>query len=237
MKTPLLIAAPLMAGALLVGVATPAFADGSPSPTPKASHAAASLSDIQAKGATATSKRITSLTAAVSKITAAKGITSADRSTVLATLNADLTGMKTLATRIAADTTVAAARADVRSIYTTYRVYAVALPQARIVAGADRLTGTTIPRLQQVSSKLAPKVSGKADLQAKLDDLNAQLKTASSDTDGLAAAALAVTPADDNANHAAMSGLRDKAKAAAAAVKQAVQDAKAIRQALKPASK
>ncbi|MGN6325690.1 hypothetical protein [Pseudolysinimonas sp.] len=237
MKTPLLIAAPLVAGALLAGVATPAFADGSPSPAPTATHAAASLSDIQAKGAAATSKRIASLTAEISKITSAKGISSSDQSTVLATLNADVTGMKTLATKIAADTSVSTARTDYRSIYETYRVYVVALPQARITAAADRLTGTAIPRLQQVSSKLATRVSGNSDLQAKLDDLNAQLKTASSDTDGLAAAALAVTPADFNANHSAMTGLHDKAKAALAAVKQAAQDAKAIHQGLKPTTK
>jgi hypothetical protein len=233
MKTPLLIAAPLLAGALVVGAAAPAFADGSPSPAPHASHAPRSLSDIQAKGAADTSKRIASLNAAIPKITAAKGITDAHRSTVLATLNADAAAMKSLATKIAADTTVASAAADVKSIFTQYRVYAVALPQARITAGADRLTGTAIPRLQKVAAALAPKVSGNADLQAKLDDLNAQLKTATTDTDGLASAALAVTPAAYDANHDAMSGLRAKAKAAATAVKQASQDAQAIRQSLK----
>jgi hypothetical protein len=235
MKTPLLIAAPLVAGALLAGVATPAFADGTPSPAPTATHSAASLSDIQAKGAAATSKRITSLNAAITRATNAKGFTSSDRSTVLGTLNHDLAGMKDLASKIAADTTAATAAADLRSVYTTYRVYAVALPQARIAGGADRLTGTTIPRLKAVSAKLAPKVSGNADLQAKLDDLNTQVATATSDADGLAAAALAVTPSGFNGNHDIMAPLRTKAKAAAAAAKQAAQDAKAIAQALKAA--
>lgn len=231
MNTPLVIAAPLLAGALVAGVASPALADGTPSPAP--SHHAASLSDLQAKGAAATSKRVASLNTAISKANDAKGISSADKSTVLATLNADLSGMKSLASKIAADTTVATAAADVKSIYTQYRVYVVAIPQAWIAATADRLTGTAIPRLQSAASKLAPKVSGNSDLQAKLDDLNAQLKTAASDTDGLAGAALAVTPSDFNANHSVMSPLRDKAKAAVAAIKQAVADAKAIRQGLK----
>ena len=122
MTTPLLIAAPLLAGALVTGVAAPAFADGSPSPAPTPSHSAASLSGLQAEGAADTSKRITSLTAAITRITAAKGLTDADRTTILGTLNTDLTGMKTLATRIAADTTIEQARADVRSIFTQYRV-------------------------------------------------------------------------------------------------------------------
>jgi hypothetical protein len=237
MKTPLLIAAPLLAGCLLVGAAAPAFADGAPSPAPKASHAAASLSQIQAKGAADTSKRIASLTAAITKVGAAKGISSSDRSTVLGTLGHDLDGMKSLASKIAADTSASTARADVKSIYTTYRVYAVALPQARIAGTADRLTGIAIPKLKAVSAELTSKVAGKSDLQAKLDDMNSQLATASSDADGLASAALGVTPSDYNGDHAAMTGLRSKAKAAVAAAKQAAQDAKAIRQGLKPASK
>jgi hypothetical protein len=237
MKTPLLIAAPLVAGALLVGVASPALADGTPSPAPRATHAAASLPDLQAKGAADTAKRIASLNAAITKATDAKGLTSSDRSTILGTLNADLTGMKGLASKIAADTTASTARADVRSIYTTYRVYAVALQQARIARVADRLTGTAILRLTTVAAKLAPKVAGNADLQAKLDDLNTQVATASSDTDGLAGAALAVTPSAYDANHDVMAPLRDKARAAAAAAKQAAQDAKAIAQALRAAPK
>ena len=230
MNTPLLITVPLLlTGALVTGVAAPALADGTPSPAPTAHHAA-SLSDIQAKGAAATSKRITSLNAAITKVGAAKGITDADRSTVLTTLKGDLSAMTSLATKIAADTTTTQAAADVRSIYTQYRVYAVALPQARIAATADRLTGVTIPRLQAAASKLGPKVSGDSGLQSKLDDLNSQLTTAQSDTSGLAAAALKVTPSAYNADHTAMSSLRDKAKSAVAAVKAAAADAKAIRQ-------
>jgi len=233
MTTPLLLAAPLLAGALITGVAAPAFADGSPSPTP--SRTAASLSGLQAAGAADTSKRITSLTAAITRITAAKGLTDADRTTILDTLNADLTGMRSLASKIAADTTVAQARADVRSIFTQYRVYAVALPQARIAVEADRLSGTTIPRLQAAASKLASRVSasGNSGAQAELADLTTQLSTAQADVNGLSAAALAVTPSDDDADHSAMTALRDKAKAALAAVKQAAQDAKGIRQSLK----
>ena len=195
----------------------------------------AAVVGLQAQGAADTSKRITSLTAAITRITAAKGLTDADRTTILGTLNTDLTGMKTLATRIAADTTIEQARADVRSIFTQYRVYAVALPQARIAAEADRLTGMTIPRLQAAASRLASKVSasGNSGAQSELADLNTQISTAQGDVSGLAAAALAVTPSDYNGDHSAMTALRSKAKAAAAAVKQAAQDAKSIRQSLK----
>ena len=93
----------------------------------------------------------------------------------------------------------------------------------------------TIPRLQAAASRLASKVSasGNSGAQSELADLNTQISTAQGDVSGLAAAALAVTPPDYNGDHSAMTALRSKAKAAAAAVKQAAQDAKSIRQSLK----
>jgi hypothetical protein len=232
MNAPLIVAGPVLAAALVAGIATPALADGSPSPTPHATHAA-DLAGIQAAGATATSKRIASLTTAISRVTDAKGISSGDRSTALGTLNADLTAMNSLKTKIAADTTASQARSDLHSVFTEYRVYAVAIPQARIAAAADRLTGTAIPKLQTIASKLAPRVSGDSDLQAKLADLNTQITTATTDSDGLAAAALAVTPSAYNGDHSVMTSLRTKEKAAVAAARQAAQDARAIAQALK----
>jgi hypothetical protein len=227
MKTSLLFTAPLLAGALVAGVAAPAFADGASTPSP--THAPATLADLQKKGAEATAKRSAALTTAIAKVTAAKDITDAHRSTVLTTLKADLAAMTSLGAKIAADTDAATAKADVRDIYTEYRVFAVALPQARIAAGADHLTVTVIPRLTAASQKLTTRAAGNADAQAKLADLTAQLGTLGSDADGLADKALAVTPAAYDADHTAMSGVRSTATSARAAAKQARADIAAIR--------
>ena len=68
-------------------------------------------SEFPANAKVKTSARTAALTTAIAKVTAAKDISATDRSTILATLNADLAGMNTVEAKIAADTTVAAAAA------------------------------------------------------------------------------------------------------------------------------
>ena len=219
----------------IVGAA-PALAaasDGSPSVT-----AHSGLAAIQQAGAAATAKRITSLTTGIGKVNATKTLSSADKSTVLATLNADLTGMQGLQSKIAADTSAATAWTDYRSIFTGYRVYAVALRQSFIAAAADGLTDTAIPKLQSAATKISDFFASHPDkatpeLQAKLADMQAKTADAASKTSGLAAAALAVTPAAYNANHAVLTDDRAAAREALADAKAAAQDGRAIRAALK----
>ncbi|CAM5472030.1 hypothetical protein [Leifsonia shinshuensis] len=227
-----------IACAALIG--GPALADTpTPTPSPSASHAPKTLAQLQAAGAKATSDRETKITAAIAKVNADTYLSSGDKSTILGTLNADLAAMKSSASAIAADTTTTQAEADLKKVYDAYRVYAVALPQARLASDADRLTGNTIPKLTKQQSTLAGLLSGtdKAKstpaLQSELSDLGSQLSTASHDASGVAAAALAVTPSAYDANHSALSSAKSSLASARAAVKKAQADAKAIRQALK----
>jgi hypothetical protein len=225
-------------GALALGSlvgAAPALAAAPADDRPTAH---SSLSIIQQAGAAATAKRITSLNTGIGKVNASSRLTSADKSTVLGTLNADLAGMQSLQAKIAADTTAATAWTDYKSIFTDYRVYAVALPQSFIAAAADGLTGTAIPKLQSAEDRISAYFAAHPDkvtpeLQAKLADMQAKTADAVSKTSGLAAAALAVTPAAYNANHAVLADDRAAARAAVADVKAAAQDGRAIVQALK----
>lgn len=232
--------------AALAAGAVPAMASPAASAAPTDSVASdssaggsAKLSAIQASAAAKTSARITSLNAAIPKVTANKALTDADRSAILGTLNADLAAMKSLAAKIAADTDAATARTDYESIFTGYRVYAVALPQAHFAAAADALTDTVIPRLTTAESKLAAALAGKdaskstPELQAKLVDMTTQIAAAKAAADGTAAKALAVTPSDYNANHAVMAPIRASIVSAHAAAKLARADAKSILAALK----
>lgn len=243
-RTAGLVAAATAGIACVALVGTAAFADTpapAPSATPSASssHAPKTLAEIQAAGAKATSAREAKLTSAITTVTADKYLTSSDRSTILGTLTADLAAMKASASTIAADTTAIQAASDLKDVFTKYRVYAVALPQARLVSQADRLTGTTLPRLTAVESKLSGLLAGKdkakstSAIESELNDLDAQLATASKDASGAASAALAVTPADYDANHSALSPVKSALQSARAAVKKARSDVKAIRHALK----
>lgn len=238
-----LIAAASGTALVAAGFVPAAFADSStPSPTPSPTKTAAphkTLAEVQAAGATHTSDRISSLNKAIAKYTADKGLTASDKTTILGTLNTDLTEITALATKIAGDTTLTEAKADYKSIYATYRVYAVVLPQSRYAKDADTALGTTIPKLTAVQQRLSTRLSGKASakstaaLQADLSDMTTQLAKATNAATGVSAAALAVTPAQFNSNHSVLDSAKQSVATIAAALKQARSDAASIRAALK----
>jgi hypothetical protein len=220
---------------LVAGAAVPALAAGTAAaaPTPRA------LAAIQSAGAQQSSARIASLTTAISRVTANTYLTNADRATILETLNGDLSGMKATAAAIAADTTAVQASTDLKSIFTTYRVYAVALPQAHFAAAADGLESSALPKLtaaqQKLSTALAGKYAAKSTpaLVSDLADLTTQIGTANRVLAGLAAASLAVTPAAFNADPAVLKPIRQSLTTATTALKQAHTDAQTIVAALR----
>lgn len=222
--------------ALVAGTCAPAFADSTSTPAPSAGK---SLSAIQAEAKIKTTARIGALTTAIAKVNAAKDISSSDRATILGTLNGDLAGMNTVEAKIAADTTAVTAAADYKTIFTTYRVYAVAIPQSRLAAAADRMTSTSIPKLTDAQSKLAAALTGPdaskstPELQADLADMSAQIASATSSLNGIAAQALAVTPSAFNSNHSVLQPVRSAVKAAIADLKKAAADGKTVLAAIK----
>ena len=222
--------------AISLGTCAPAFADGTSAPAPGAGK---SLAAIQASAQVKTTARTGALNTSIAKINAAQDITASDRSTILATLNGDLAGMTAVEAKIAADTTAASAAADYQTIFTTYRVYAVAIPQSRFAAAADRLTSTTIPKLTDAQTKLAAALAGPdlskstPALLADLADMTTQISAATNDLNGVAASALAVTPAAFDANSSIMGPIRTSITTSSADLKKAASDAKTVLAAIK----
>ncbi|MCU1413864.1 MAG: hypothetical protein JWN80_1204, partial [Microbacteriaceae bacterium] len=138
----------------------------------------------------------------------------------------------------AADTDLATAKTDVQSIFTGYRVYAVAIPQSLYAASADALTDSAIPALLTAQTALQAALAGPdrskdtPAIDAQLADLATQITTAQNDSAGISAAALAVTPDQYNANHSVLAATRTSIKAAGVAAKAASADAKAVKAAL-----
>jgi hypothetical protein len=193
-------------------------------PTPAATAAGDRLPQVQARGEAAIDRRLVSLTAASAKVTAAKGLTDAHRRTLLAAMAADTTGLTALRATIAADTTVAAAKAHDRSIFTDYRVYAVVLAQAGVVRGSDRLTSDALPKLQKAHDALV--AAGKD--ATKLATMQQDIDAATSGITGVADAAIAVTPAAYDANHAVLTPMRTSLTQAVAQARAAAAIAKAL---------
>jgi hypothetical protein len=158
---------------------------------------------------------------------------------LLATLNADLSGLTALRATIAADTTAAQARTDYQKIFTDYRVYWLVLPQVHYAAAADDITTAVLPRLTDAQTKLAALLAGPdaakntPAVQAAMTDLVNQIAAATTVTTGLSATVLAYTPAQVNANHNLMRQARQTLQSARTDIKAARADVATIAGALK----
>lgn len=212
------ISTSVIAAAAVVGVgltgASPALADGTPSPQPTGARLAA----IQQHGESAIASRLASLQAATTRVQDANDVSAADQTQLLAGFSNDAAGLTALRTKLAADSTVAAAAADLATIFSEYRIYAVVLPRAIIALGADRLSSTAVPRLQAAHDKLAAAGADATQLAAMQSDIS----SAATDVSGLSASALALTPAQYNANHTVVTPLRSRLQQAISSLRQAV---------------
>jgi hypothetical protein len=207
------IAAVLVPAALLFGIVAPAFAaeiSGSTgvslgemkSSTEDAGmkatlsmKAAAKLSALEvkanARAATEIGKRIADLTLVSTRINSMTHVSDATKASLSATIQSSIASLTALKAKIAADTTTADIKADMQSITGAYRIYALVLPQVRILAAADH-AGTVADMIAAMNTKMqaridAAKASGKdvttivtaqTDLALKLADVKLQSSTA-----------------------------------------------------------
>jgi hypothetical protein len=178
------------------------------------------LTGIKSLAQSDITKRVNSLEGAVTRAQGAKGL-GAGQAALVAYLSSDITPLQQLNQKIQSDTTAAQAAADFGTIFSNFRVYRLVLPAARDSGDADAISATTVPALQEASTKAQQDVNAQNQsvLQPLIDDLNDQIATASGATSGLAATVLAYTPAQWNANN----DLLDSAKQSVAQAKAAVQ--------------
>lgn len=237
-RVPATVAA-LAAVATLGMSAGSAFAAGSPSTAPSGAatpagkaapaKAPATLQQIQAQAAADIATRVGDLNAAVAKVQAARDL-GGDQATLVARLQADVTGLGQLGQKIAADTTPASARADRALIFTNYRIIALALPVARLVGAVDRIDNATLPKLTAFEAKVTARLTpaNSAQVQPLLSDIAAQVAAAGKATSGVSATLLAFTPTQWNADHHLLDAERASVKSAVADLAKAASDRKQI---------
>jgi hypothetical protein len=162
-----------------------------------------------------------------------------------AALQADITtnqnNLASLKTKIDGDTNAQAARQDVKSIYTQFRIFAVVLPRdyrvlhVDIESVLDGKLKKLEPQLQQSISK-AP-ASEQASLNALYSDYQQQLATAERQIDTATSLFPTLTPANYNTDHATytnnLKDVKTAETAAHVALHQAAKDLHQIAQTLK----
>lgn len=207
-----------------------ALVQASPSatPTPTATTqvsagSSAAVTALKAKGMAEIDRRITRLTAAFDKLNTSAKLSAADKAALTTQITAELAGLAGLKTKLAADTTLAEARADVVSIVTEYRVYALILPKVRLATAIDRLT-VVESQLTDIAARFEAEFAAHTPTAAQtaaLAELKTKTTAAKAKIEGVSAKLIALTPTDYNADHAILNGYRATLAAALADMKAA----------------
>ncbi|HZS42801.1 MAG TPA: hypothetical protein VFA52_01140 [Candidatus Paceibacterota bacterium] len=198
----------------------------------------------KAKADDAINKRINSLNQLSARVAAMAKLSTTTKASLAASIQASITDMTNLKTKIDADTDAAVLKTDIASITASYRIYALVIPQVEIAVAADR-TDTLVDMMNIVAGKFQSRITaatnaGKdtASLNIALSDY--QAKIADAKIQANAAASLVVSLSPDNrdknkaeSNKQALQSARAKLKAARIDLKTARDDAETIRRGLR----
>ncbi|MGZ4709521.1 MAG: hypothetical protein ACXWBN_12330 [Acidimicrobiales bacterium] len=189
------LTAGLAAGLARPAAAAPSVTKPTAGTAPVAGH---TLDEIEAAGAAAISQREAQLTKLSGRLSAAPACDADGK--IAGVIASDGPALTDLGSKLAADTTLADARTDFRSIFDDYRVYLVVTPQAYAAAACGRIARATTT-LTDDQAKLTTRVdeaaAGGADMtaaKAALADMSAKVADATSNGDQAAAALAALAP-------------------------------------------
>ncbi len=150
-------------------------------------------------------------------------------------IRTDITNLTNLKTKCDADTNPTTLISDIKSIFTSYRVYAVFMPQVRLLAAADR-TATTVDLFNDYSSKLAYRINAQgnpANLVSLLNDMNAKIADAKTQYTNAINLVSPLSPSSYPGSNPALISARTDLKTAYQDLRASFADAKQIRQGLK----
>jgi hypothetical protein len=133
-----------------------------------------------------------------------------DGATLVSDMQADITGLQTLGTTIAGETTVGEVDASIALIFNEFRVYHLMLPVAGDVVIVDNAVNVKLPALASSISLLqgAENSSNEGVLAPLIANMQSQSGIITGATGGLSAELLSYTPAEWNANHNLLGGAR-----------------------------
>ena len=131
-----------------------------------------------------------------------------DGASLVASMNADVSGLEALGSDIAAATSVSQAQTEAGDIFSEFRVYDLVLPVAHGVSTVDLIDNVRLPDLAKdiayLQSKQGPK--DQAALAPLIANMQLQVQTATNATSGVAAELLGYTAAEWDANSHLLSG-------------------------------
>jgi len=192
----------------------------------------------QNRGDNLTTERINSLNQLLSRVQGMKYLSVSEKSSLAASIQAEITDMTGLQSKINGDTSTTSLKDDVGSITKSYRVYALVEPQARISSASDRILnivsmlGTVVTKIQ---TRLASDstASANATVQSDLADITAKTADATTQANAAVTETSSLQPDNGNttiaaSNTAALKDARTKIQAAQKDLQAAEKDVQAI---------
>src|SRR5476649_108166 len=108
----------------------------------KAANQAARLVSLHTVADTAITTRLTALNTASTRINGLVKLTNDQKTQFTGQITTDVNGLTSLKTKVDGDTDLPTLRADYKTIFTTYRVYAEFLPQLNLLTASDTMDVT-----------------------------------------------------------------------------------------------
>ncbi len=179
-------------------------------------------------------RRITALSKLKSRVGEARKVSDSVKQSMSSNVDVEISNLTSLKSRIDSDGDIETLRTDVKSITASYRIFALIIPQGRILAAADRIN-IIADQLKSVGVKLELRISqakseGKnvtslenylADFNSKLNDAKAKAAAASDEVSGLM---------PDNGDQAKFKANQDALKTARINLKEGTENLKAARE-------
>jgi hypothetical protein len=180
-------------------------------------------------------RRISSLNVILTKLNLIKRLTTTQKSSFSSQIQAEITNLNSLKTKIDADTDIATLRTDVQSIITAYRVYAFFIPQLHILSTADKLLTTTDTDVTPVITRLGTRIQeaqtkGKdvTALQTALTDMKNKLADVQTQANNAITTVSALTPSGYPGNKTTLESARTMLQTARQDLQTMYQDARTI---------
>lgn len=232
---------------LSLGLVTPVYAQygdamrATVTPGAKAAAREATMTRLRNRADTEITRRVNALTKLINLINAMKRLTTDQKSSFTTGIQGQITALNALKAKIDADTDLSTLRTDVQSIVTSYRIFALYMPQVSIMAHADRLLAI-VDEMNTISSKVKARVDAAQSagvdttaMQALMTDRAAKIADASTQAQNAIAAVLPLTPDGYPGNKTTLTSARTMLVTARQDLQKALQDVQEIRKLLRAA--
>lgn len=194
----------------------------------------ASIEKLKERATKEIDRRIESLNKLITRISEFKKLSAAQKTALTAQVQAEITKLTALKTKIAADTDLATLKTDIQSIVTAYRVYALFMPKIQILGAADRVQ-TTADTMSSQAATLEVKINEQqtagqnvTELQTLLTDMKAKIADAKTQAQGAIDTVTPLTPEGFPSNKTQLQSARQMVVTGIKDLNTARQDARKI---------